>query len=54
MLTNSVNCPVGIFSNDIKQKMIRNNQLLLSLIPSLLLIGVGLIGFGKKTGLSTM
>jgi hypothetical protein len=34
--------------------MIRNGQLLLSLISTLLLIGVGLIGFGKKTGLSTM
>jgi hypothetical protein len=34
--------------------MIRNSQLLLSLILSLLLIGVGLIGFGKKTGLATM
>jgi len=54
MLTNSVNCDVSIFSDDIKQKMIRNSQLLLSLISSLLLIGVGLIGFGKKTGLSKM
>ena len=52
MLTNSVNCDVNIFSDDIKQIMIRNSQLLLSLISSLLLIGVGLIGFGKKTGLS--
>ena len=54
MLTNSVNCHLGIFSNEITQKMIRNSQLLLSLISTLLLIGVGLIGFGKKTGLSTM
>jgi hypothetical protein len=35
-------------------RMIRNSQLLLSLILSLLLIGVGLIGFGKKTGLAKM
>jgi len=34
--------------------VIRNSQLLLGLISSLLLIGVGLIGFGKKTGLATM
>jgi hypothetical protein len=34
--------------------MIRNSLLLLSLIQSLLLIGVGLNGFGKKTGLRTM
>jgi hypothetical protein len=34
--------------------VIRNSQLLLSLILSLLLIGVGLIGFGKRTGLATM
>jgi hypothetical protein len=54
MLTNSVNCDVSIFSDDIKQNMIRNSQLLLSLIPSLLLIGVGLIGYGKKTGVNTM
>ena len=54
MLTNSVNCHVNIFNNNINQKMIRNSQLLLSLISSLLLIGVGLNGFGKKTGLSTM
>ena len=54
MLTNSVNCDVSIFSDDIKQKMIRNSQLLLSLISSLLLIGVGLNGFGKKTALATM
>jgi hypothetical protein len=33
--------------------VIRNSQLLLSLIVSLLLIGVGLIGFGKRTGLAT-
>jgi hypothetical protein len=39
-------------TDDIKQKMIRNSQLLLSLISSLLLIGVGLMGFGKKTGLA--
>ena len=39
-------------TDDIKQKMIRNSQLLLSIISSLLLIGVGLIGFGKKTGLA--
>ena len=34
--------------------VIRNSQLLLSLILSLLLIGVGLIGNGKRTGLATM
>jgi len=35
--------------------MMRNSQqLLLSLISSLLLIGVGLNGFGKKTALATM
>jgi hypothetical protein len=34
--------------------VINNSQLLLGLILSLLLIGVGLIGFGKKTGLATM
>jgi len=38
--------------NDINQIVIRNSQLLLGLIVSLLLIGVGLIGFGKKTGLT--
>jgi hypothetical protein len=38
-------------NNDI---VIRNSQLLLSLITSLLLIGVGLIGFGKRTGPATM
>ena len=54
MLTNSVNCDTSIFNNDINQKMIRNSQLLLSLISSLLLIGVGLNGFGKKTGLAKM
>jgi hypothetical protein len=41
-----------IDTNDINQIVISNNQLLLSLIPSLLLIGVGLIGFGKRTGLA--
>ena len=41
-----------IDTNDINKIVIRNSQLLLSLIPSLLLIGVGLIGFGKKTGLA--
>jgi hypothetical protein len=45
---------VRIRINDIFHKMIRNSQLLLSLISSLLLIGVGLNGFGKKTGLRTM
>ena len=39
-------------TNDINQIVISNSQLLLSLIPSLLLIGVGLIGFGKRTGLA--
>jgi hypothetical protein len=54
MLTNSVNCHLSICTDDIKKKMIRNSMLLLSLISSLLLIGVGLIGFGKKTALATM
>lgn len=40
--------------NGKKQIVIRNSQLLLSLILSLLLIGVGLIGNGKRTGLATM
>jgi hypothetical protein len=40
------------FATDINQIVIRNSQLLLGLIPSLLLIGAGLIGFGKKTGLT--
>ena len=42
------------FATDINQIVIRNSQLFLSLILSLLLIGVGLNGFGKKTGLATM
>jgi hypothetical protein len=54
MLDNRVNWHVSICTDDINQKMIRNSQLLLSLISSLLLIGVGLNGFGKKTGLRTM
>jgi hypothetical protein len=37
-------------NNDI---VIRNTQLLLSLITTLLLIGVGLIGIGKRPGLAT-
>ncbi len=53
MLTNSVNCHLCI-SDDIRQTMIRNSQLLLSLISTLLLIGVGLNGFGKKTDLAKM
>jgi hypothetical protein len=40
--------------NGKNQIVIRNSQLLLSLILSLLLIGVGLIGFGKRTGLAKM
>jgi hypothetical protein len=40
--------------NGKNQIVIRNSQLLLSLILSLLLIGVGLIGNGKRTGLATM
>ena len=54
MLTNSVNCHVNIFNSATKQKMIRTSQLLLSLISSLLLIGVGLNGIGKKTGVNMM
>jgi hypothetical protein len=42
----------SICTNDIDQNVIRNSQLLLIVIQSLLLIGVGLIGFGKKTGLT--
>jgi hypothetical protein len=42
------------FATDINQIVIRNSQLFLSLILSLLLIGVGLIGFGKRTGLTAM
>jgi hypothetical protein len=42
------------FTTDINQIVIRNSQLFLSLILSLLLIGVGLIGFGKRTGLTAM
>jgi len=34
------------------QIVIRNSQLLLVVIQSLLLIGAGLIGFGKKTDLT--
>ena len=54
MLTNNVKLSQFHFSSHIKQKMIRNSQLLLTLISSLLLIGVGLNGFGKKTGVRTM
>lgn len=36
------------------QIVIRNSQLLLGLILSLLLIAVGLIDAGKRTGLNTM
>ena len=39
-------------TNDIIQIVIRNSQLLLGLISSLLLIGAGLYGFGKKTVLT--
>ena len=42
------------FPTDINQIVIRNSQLFLSLILSLRLIGVGLIGFGKRTGLTAM
>lgn len=41
----------SIRTNDTSH-VIRNSQLLLLVIQSLLLIGVGLIGFGKKTGLT--
>ena len=53
MLDNRVNWHVSKKNHESKF-MIRNSQLLLSLIMSLLLIGVGLIGFGKKTGLAAM
>jgi hypothetical protein len=36
------------------QIVIRNSQLLLGLILPLLLIAVGLIDIGKRTGLTTM
>ena len=52
MLDNRVNWHVS--QNHESKFMIRNSQLLLSLISSLLLIGVGLNGFGKKTGLAKM
>jgi hypothetical protein len=39
---------------DDTDKIVIRSQLLLSLILPLLLIGVGLIGFGKRTGLATM
>jgi hypothetical protein len=42
------------FATDINHIVIRNSQLFLSLILSLLLIGVGLIGIGKRTGLTAM
>jgi hypothetical protein len=34
--------------------VINNSQLLLGLILPLLLIGVGLIGFGKRSGVTAM
>ena len=40
--------------NRYNDNVIRNTQLLLSLITTLLLIGVGLIGFGKRPGPATM
>ena len=43
-----------IRTSDINQIVIRTNQLLLGLILPLLLIAVGLIGFGKRTGLTAM
>jgi hypothetical protein len=39
---------------DRNQIVIRNTQLLLGLILPLLLIAVGLIDMGKRTGLNTM
>jgi hypothetical protein len=42
---------LNIRTDDIVHIVI-NNSLLLSLILPLLLIAVGLIGFGKKTGLT--
>ena len=41
-------------SNRNNHNVIRISQLLLSLIASLLLIGVGLIGFGKRPGLAAV
>lgn len=40
--------------DDIDQIVIHNSQLLLGLILPLLLIAVGLIGFGKRTGVTAM
>ena len=44
---------LNIRTDDIVRIVI-NNTLLLGLILPLLLIAVGLIGFGKKTGLTVM
>jgi len=43
-----------ISANDINHIVIRTRQLLLGLILPLLLIAVGLIGFGKSTGLTAI
>ena len=40
--------------DDIDQIVTYNSQLLLGLILPLLLIAVGLIGFGKRTGVTAM
>ena len=40
--------------DDIDQIVIYNSQLLLGLILPLLLIAVGLIGLGKRTGVTAM
>jgi hypothetical protein len=40
--------------NDINHNVTYTSQLLLGLILPLLLIAVGLIGFGKRTGLTAM
>ena len=40
--------------DDIEQIVTYNSQLLLGLILPLLLIAVGLIGFGKRTGVTAM
>jgi hypothetical protein len=43
-----------ISTSDINHIVINTSQLLLGLILPLLLIAVGLIGFGKRTGLTAM
>ena len=46
--------PLSIRTDEINQIVIYNSQLLLGLILPLLLIAVGLIGLGKRTGVTAM